>query len=116
MQKRWPLHPKPRVYETREAYVRRLAECYGMRYEHFCLRALGIPILDSQARRLKEPAPELLQRLSDGTGIPIEQLEQMTLQHIWDRLMEEMNQYAATPEGQAEFDRISNQFKLSQNS
>jgi len=35
MQKRWPLHPKPYSNETLERYVRRLAECYDVRYEHF---------------------------------------------------------------------------------
>jgi hypothetical protein len=98
MQKRWPLHPKPYSYETLERYVRRLAECYCARYEHFCLHALGIAADDSQARRFQEPTPELLQRLSDGTGIPVGLLEQMTLLRIWERLMNEMRQYAETPE------------------
>ena len=115
MQKRWPLHPKPYSYETVEQYVRRLAECYGARYEHFCLRALDIPADDSQARRFQEPTPELLRRLSDGTGIPVGLLEQMTLPRIWNRLMDEMRQYAETPEGQAELEGFSNQ-RLSQNS
>ncbi|MEI6267725.1 MAG: hypothetical protein WCP01_02515 [Methylococcaceae bacterium] len=64
MPKRWPLHPKPGFNETLERYVRRLAESYGIGYERFCLRALGIPADDSQARRFYEPTPELLQRLS----------------------------------------------------
>lgn len=115
MQKRWPLHPKPHSYETLEQYVRRLAECYGARYEHFCQRALGIPADDSQARRFQEPTPELLRRLSDGTGIPVGLLEQMTLPRIWNRLMDEIRQYAETPEGQAELEGFSNQ-RLSQNS
>jgi hypothetical protein len=115
MQKRWPLHPKPHPYETLEQYVRRLAGCYDARYEHFCLRALGIPADDSQARRFQEPAPEILRRLSDGTGIPVGLLEQMTLLRVWKRLMDEMEQYAATPEGQAEFESIANHW-LSQNS
>ena len=114
-QKRWPLHPKPHSYETLERYVRRLAECYGVRYEHFCLRALGIPANDSQARRFQEPAPELLRLLSDGTGIPVGLLEQMTLSQMWDRLMEELRQYAATPEGQAELEGFTSTW-LSQNS
>ncbi|SJM95049.1 hypothetical protein CRENPOLYSF2_4540002 [Crenothrix polyspora] len=39
----------------------------------------------------------------------------MTLQHVWGRLIEEMNQYAATPEGKADLERITNRW-LSQNS
>lgn len=89
MQTRWPLHPKPRPYETLEKYVRRLAECYGVGYENFCLRALNISSNDSKARQFREPTPELLQRLSHGTGIAIEVLEQMTLECIGDRLMKE---------------------------
>lgn len=115
MPKRWPLHPKPGFNETLERYVRRLAECYGTGYERFCLRALGIPADDSQARRFREPTPELLQRLSDGTGIPVDVLEQMTWQRIWDRLMDEMRQYVETPEGQAELEDFLSR-RLSQNS
>jgi hypothetical protein len=108
MQKRWPLHPKPYSYETLEGYVRRLAQCYGARYEYFCLRALGIPVDDSQARRFHEPTLELLHRLSDGTGVPVELLEQMTFPFVWNRLMDEMGRFAATPEGRAELAAISN--------
>lgn len=115
MQKRWPLHPKPYSNETLERYVRRLAECYDVRYEHFCRRALGIPADDSQARRFQEPTPELLQRLSDGTGISVGLLEQMTLSRILHRLMEEIRQYAETPEGRAELENFTNR-RLSQNS
>jgi len=104
---RWPLHPRPRRYELLETYVRRLAECYRVRYETFCLRALGIPIADSQARTLREPARAVLQRLSDGTGIPVEQLEQMTLERSWDRLMDELRRIAATPDGWAVLERYS---------
>ncbi len=44
---------------------------------------------------------ELLQRLSDGTGIAVGLLGQMSLGCIWKRLIEEMSQYTKTPEGQA---------------
>lgn len=101
---RWPLHPKPRPYETLEQYTRRLAKCYGVRYEYFCLRALSIPLADSQARRFTEPASGVLERLSAGTGVPIEQLEHMTLGQVWARLMDEINQLLSTSEG-AEFER-----------
>lgn len=110
MQKCWPLHPRLYSGETLERYVRRLAECYGVRCEHLCLRALGISIVDSQARRFKEPAPELLRRLFEGTGVPVGQLVPMTWQHVWDRLMDATREYAATPEGQAELEGISTQW------
>jgi hypothetical protein len=101
---RWPLHPQPRVYDTLEGYVRRLAECYGVSYDHFCRRALGIPDVDSQARRFQAPSPDVLRRLSDGTGVPIERLAQMTWRNIWNRTMDEAHRIIATPEGRAEFE------------
>jgi hypothetical protein len=73
-----------------------------------------MPLDDSQARRFQKPAPELLRRLSDGTGIPVGLLEQMTWTRVWDRLMEGMRQYAATPEGQAALAGFSSK-QLSQN-
>lgn len=113
--RRWPLHPKPRAYETLEQYVRRLAEGYDIHYDSFCLHALGIPRHDRQARWFREPAPDVLQRLSDGTGVPVAHLEQMTLAHVWVRLLDELRQFAATPEGEAELERLIGQ-RLSQNS
>jgi hypothetical protein len=107
MEKRWPLHPKPRSYETLEWYTRRLAECYGVRYESFCLRALSIPITDGEARRFREPTPELLRRLSDGTGIPVVQLEQMTFQRTLNRMLEELGRFAETPDGRAWLEKLS---------
>lgn len=101
MQMRWPLHPKPQAYETLEPYVRRLAACYGVRYENFCLHALGIAVDDSQARHMQNPTSDILRRLSEGTGISVAQLELMTWPCIWERLLAEMSQYTATSEGQA---------------
>ncbi len=90
MRMRWPLHPKPRSYETLVRYVHRLAECYCVSYGTFCFRALGIPIEDGQSRLFNKPKIELLQRLSDGTGIAVGVFEQMTFERIWDRQMEEL--------------------------
>ena len=56
---------------------------------------------------VREPARAVLQRLSDGTGIPVEQLEQMTFERSWDRLMDELRRIAATPEGRAVLERYS---------
>ena len=115
VQTRWPLHPKPRPRETLEEYVRRLADCYGARYPYFCLRALGIPANDCQARLFDEPTPELLRRLSDGTGVSVGHLEQMTFTRVWSRLINEIDRYAATPEGQAALGAFLSQWP-SQNS
>ncbi len=113
--RRWPVHPRPYAYETLAFYVRRLADQYGVRYETFCLRALGIPIADGEARSFGNPAPEVLWRLSAGTGIPVAQLEQMTLAHIWHRLITELETCTATPEGRAWVEQMTGR-PLSQNS
>jgi len=97
--RRWPLHPRPYAYETLALYVHRLAAQYGVGDGTFCLRALGIPSADGEARLFGSPAPEVLLRLSTGTGIPVERLEQMTLAHIWHGLIEELDACTATPEG-----------------
>lgn len=62
-------------------------------YGTFCFRALGIPIKDGQSRLFNKPKIELLQRLSDGTGIAVDVLEQMTFEQIWARQMDELRQY-----------------------
>ncbi|MDF1677659.1 MAG: hypothetical protein P1U32_03075 [Legionellaceae bacterium] len=74
---------------------------YSVSHKTFCLRALGIPIEDNEARQFYKPTKEVLQRLSDGSGIAVDVLEQMTFECIWDRLMDEMSQQLETPEGQA---------------
>jgi len=102
MQMRWPLHPKPRSYETLERYVHRLAECYCVSYGTFCFRALGIPIEDRQSRLFNKPTTELLQCLSDGTGIAVGVLEQMTFERIWTRQMEELRKSLEALEVKAE--------------
>ena len=85
-----------------------LAGCYGFRYETFCLHALGIPIADAQARRFKDAGPPLLQRLSEGTGVAVSQLEGMTQERVWRRLITEIEAMAATPEGKADLERVFN--------
>ncbi|MDD1617566.1 MAG: hypothetical protein CG439_2670 [Methylococcaceae bacterium NSP1-2] len=115
MQRRWPLHPKPYDFEILERYVRRLAEAYGVSYESFCLHALGIPRADSETRQFKEPSPEILSRLSEGTGIPIDQLEQMTLLRTFSRLTKDLQEYLAVPENYAKFESFFNR-NFSQNS
>ena len=98
---RWPLHPRPRSYERLEWYVRRLAETYGVRYETFCLRVLGIPLKDSEARGFISPTPETLRRLSAGTGLTMEALADMTPTRVWARSVKELEDFIATPEGRA---------------
>jgi len=113
--RRWPLHPRPYACETLALYVRRLAAQYGMGYGTFCLRALGIPIADGEARSFSSPAPEVLTRLSAGTGIPVAHLEQMTLARTWQGLLTELDACMATPEGRAWVEQMTGTL-LSRNS
>jgi hypothetical protein len=114
--RRWPLHPRPYAYETLAWYVPRLAAQYGVGYRTFCLHALGIPLADTEARSFGSPAPEVLWRLSAGTGIPVERFEQMTFAHTWQRLLEELDACIATPEGRAWVERVTARPLLSRNS
>ena len=74
----------------------------GVSYGTFCLRALGISIEDGQSRLFREPTIELLQRLSDGSGIAVDVPEQMTLARIWARQMEELRQSMETTDVKSE--------------
>lgn len=96
---RWPLHPQPRPYETLEAYVHRLADGYGVRYDYFCRCVLEMPYVDN----LQEPSPDVLRYLSGGTGVPIEQLAQMTWHHVWNRIMDQL---AVASEGRGGHERL----------
>lgn len=109
------MHPKPYDYESLETYVRRLAEVYGVSYESFCLHALGIPRADSETRQFKKPSPEILSRLSEGTGIPVDQLEQMSLWRLFNRLLKGHKEYLSVPESYAKFASFFNG-NFSQNS
>jgi hypothetical protein len=87
-------------------YVRRLAAVYGVRYETFCLRALGIPRADWKARGFRSPSPIILQRLSAGTGVPVEVLADMTPARSWARYKKESDTLGARSEGQVWSDAI----------
>jgi hypothetical protein len=87
----------PRSYDTLERYVRRLAECYGVRYETFCFQALGIPLDDGRSRGFTDPTTDVLQRLSVGTGVTVAQFEQMTLWKVWARIAEEWTESSRLP-------------------
>jgi TniQ len=115
MQRKWPLHPKPYDYETLERYVHRLAKTYGISYESFCLHALGISRADSETRHFKEPSPEILSRLSDGTGIPVDDLEQISLWRLFNRLLHDQKEYLSITENFAKFASFFNG-NFSQNS
>lgn len=89
---RWPLHPQPYLYETLGRYVSRLAECYGVSYLCFCRNALGMSATEIREYRWfnDKPTPHILEHLSSGTGVSIEELTLMMPDKIWARLMDEL--------------------------
>lgn len=101
MTRRWPLHPAPWKHQALFGYVRDLAETYGVSLDLFCRQALGLA-----PHHLDEPSAEALARLSAGTGIPVEQLEEMRPARVWARLAEEAKQFLETPEGRAAYARM----------
>lgn len=94
MPKRWPLHPTPAGWYSLEYYVRQLAKCYGVSYVAFCHHALGIPPTDEEARKFRQPSLEQLQRLSDGTGVPVDILADMTVARIWENIIREAEKFS----------------------
>jgi TniQ len=80
----WPLHPRPTEWEDLETWVRRIAEAYGVSYDAFLLNALGHN--GSGARDLDHAPIQVLVRLSVGTGIPLNQLREMSTQRVMRRM------------------------------
>lgn len=105
--KRWPLHPQPYAYETLDSYIDRLANCYGVKRRYFLQKALAMPISELQVFRPNELSMEVLQRLSDGTGVKIRQLKLMTLCCVLKRQMKKIER-TMTPDEIKEFtERLS---------
>ncbi len=72
---------------------------YGVSYDAFLLHALGHS--GGGARDLEQAPAAVFARLSAGTGLPIEQLREMTLSRVLSRLFVRTPELLATPEGQA---------------
>lgn len=97
--RRWPLHPRPSEWEDLETWVRRIAEAYGVSYDAFLLNALDHT--GRGARDLNRAPDGVLARLSVGTGISIQQLQDMTSSRIMARLFSRAGELRETPEGRA---------------
>lgn len=95
----WPLHPPPGSFETLRMYVVRLAELYDVSCNEFCSRALRIPLTDYDALSLADPSDEVLERLSAGVGVPVDDLRSLRLDAVWARLLAELEAHVNTPEG-----------------
>lgn len=95
--RRWPLHPQPTEWETLRPWVRRIAAAYGVNYTLFLRHALGRT--GRGARDLEHAPEETLQRLADGTGVPLERLREMTNAAIMARAMASYAARLETEEG-----------------
>lgn len=81
------MHPPPSELETLNTYVKRLAHLYDVSYITFCVNALGGPPTDREARSLRNPSDTVLERLSEGTGVPVVDLRELHPDSLCDRHM-----------------------------
>lgn len=100
----WPLHPKPRPYEDRRAYVRRLAETYGADYHRFCRSMLGLSATEIAAIGRVMP-DRALNRLAAGTRVPADQLWDMQFPKMLYDAAAELYAFFETEEGREWFER-----------
>jgi hypothetical protein len=90
--RRWPLHPRPSEWEDLETW-------YGVSYDAFLLNALDHT--GRGARDLNKAPDGVIAKLSTGTGISIERLQDMTSSRVMARLFSRTRELRETPEGQA---------------
>ena len=100
----WPLHPPPGPYGTLRTYVTRLAHLYDVSFYLFCRRALHIPLTDREALSLSNPSDAVLQRLSVGVGVPVDDLRAMRWERIWTRIMAEITAHMEAEDGRQELE------------
>jgi hypothetical protein len=86
--KKWPLHPKPTQYQILYGWVEHLAEIYGVNFKKFCRNVLDLT--PEETNRLRTILPEkALFILSEGTGVPIDDLRKRDLDTMFKALLEE---------------------------
>ncbi|MBT9587880.1 TniQ family protein [bacterium] len=104
---RWPLHPPPDEHETLERWVGRLAVEYGVSLPVFYRQALGLAPQEFTLMR-NNPPDEALHKLEVGTGVPLQDLRDMSAQRIFQRLVAELNRLnREEPEAFADLVRLS---------
>lgn len=104
-QRCWPLHPKPRDWEDLETWVRRIAVAYGVGYDTFLRRALDRT--GRGARNLDQAGEATLERLAEGTGVPLERLRGMRSGAVMARMVESVAAWMETEAGQTARDQLS---------
>jgi hypothetical protein len=104
MSLRWPLHPPPREFDVLEHWIERLAVAYGVSKPAFCRQALGLTRPEIALLR-DNPPEQALRRLEAGTGVPLQQLQNMLVHTLFQRLTEALEQLRREdPEGFAELE------------
>lgn len=98
-QPKWPLHPHPDKFGVLSAYVKLLADLYGVGYNTFCINALGIQRADSEALSLRDPSDAVLERLSLGVGVPASELRKLHPDTMFLRICKEFYALSKTEEG-----------------
>jgi hypothetical protein len=87
--KRWPLRPKPHQYQLLYSWIERLAEVYGISYQRFCKGVLGLT--PEEISNLRTILPEkALFILSNGTGVPIDDLRKRDLHTMFKIMFDEI--------------------------
>ena len=90
-------------------YVALLARLYDASYRVFCSRALHISRTDYDALTLADPSDEVLERLSAGVGIPVEDLRALRPGAIWNRVTAEFKVLTETEAGRREVESMFGQ-------
>ena len=98
-QPKWPLHPHPDKFGALSAYVKLLADLYGVGYITFCVNALGIQRADSEALSLRDPSDEVLERLSVGVGVSASELRKLHPDTMFHRICKELFALSKSEEG-----------------
>lgn len=89
--KRWPLRPKPHQYQLLYSWIERLAEVYGISYQRFCKDVLDLT--PEEIGELRRILPEkALVILSNGTGVPLEDLRKRDLHTMFKIISDEIGQ------------------------
>ena len=101
--KKWPLHPQPYSHQLLYRWVEQLAEAYGVSYQSFCKNVLELTPEEIGNLRTALPEKALL-ILSNGTGMPIDDLKKRDLHTMYKILLDEISEWTEThPEECADF-------------
>ncbi|WP_150297528.1 hypothetical protein [Salipiger aestuarii] len=87
-------------------YVQSLTRLYSVPFESFCYYALKIAHTDEEARSFTHPTEDVLEHLSVGLGIPIDELRGFEARRRRNvaRLYAELEAWIATPEGRQRYE------------